>query len=64
MENGKITDKPRKSYELAEYYEVDLRTFKSWLELSPELSAIKNKKKGHYFSVKEVRAIVEHLGEN
>jgi len=64
MDNGKITDKPRKPYELAEYYGVDLRTFNAWIDLVPELEAIRKNLKGYYYSINDVKKIIEYLGEN
>lgn len=57
----KITDKPRFIYELAQYYNVSVRTFKNWLNV-PQLQHLLNKK-GYYYTIKEVREIVDHLGE-
>jgi len=64
MDNGKITDKPRKTCELADYYGVNIKTFNSWLILVPELSSIMKLKKSHYYNINEVKKIVEYLGEN
>lgn len=58
----KITDKPRTLKELAAYYEVDTRTFKSWLNCKA-LEGIKPES-GYYYSINQVKKIVEHLGEN
>ena len=48
--------------ELAEYYEVSLSTFNSWLELSPALKSIKDNRKGNYYTQRDVLIIIEHLG--
>lgn len=58
----RITDKPRTLKELAAYYEVDTRTFKNWLKCKT-LEGI-TRENGYYFSINQVKQIVEHLGEN
>ena len=62
--NGKITDKPRKPCELADYYGVSLGTFNGWISRVIELSDIRRKRKGCYYSILEVKKIVEHFGES
>ena len=48
--------------ELAEYYNVSLATFNSWLDLSPELKKIKDNRRGNYYIQRDVLAIINHLG--
>lgn len=60
--NEKITDKPRLLSEMASWYGVNVKTFKSWLKCKT-LSNILDQKIGSYFSIAQVRRIVDHLGE-
>ena len=58
----RIYSKPRTLSELAAYYEVDVRTFKKWMscqvlnDIRPEV--------GRFYSIKQIKAIVSHLGDN
>lgn len=56
-----ITSRPRTLKELAALYNVNIKTFKSWLDCN----ALRNVKpeKGYYFSIASVKIIVGHLGE-
>lgn len=56
-----IQSKPRTLKELAILYSVSPKTFKSWLNC-PTLQHIRPEK-GNYYSVKQVKEIVNHLGE-
>lgn len=58
----RITSKPRTISELAAYYQVDVRTFKQWMSC-PTLCEIRPEK-GRFYSIKQVRVIVGHLGDN
>ena len=58
----KITDRPRYLSELAREYNVSKNTFKSWLQC-PQLKDIIADKNRYYFTISEVKRIVEHLGE-
>ncbi len=63
MKQGeRIFDKPRTLSQLAAYYEVDIRTFKKWLACDT-LSNIKPEV-GRFYSIKQIKAIVMHLGDN
>ena len=62
MPSDRITDKPCTLKMLANYYQVDVRTFKSWLNCE-KLKGIKPEN-GYYFSLKQVKMIIEHLGDN
>ena len=57
-----ICSKPRTKSELATYYNVDVRTFKSWMDC-PTLSGIRPER-GRFFSIRQVKIIVNHLGDN
>ena len=57
----KITDRPRTLKELANYYKVSQKTFKSWLSCDT-LHFIKPEK-GYYYSILQIKQIVGHLGE-
>jgi hypothetical protein len=58
----KITDRPRYLSELAREYGVSEKTFKSWLQC-PQLCDIVKDKNRYYFTILEVKRIIEHLGE-
>lgn len=58
----RIDDRPRLLGELAAYYNVSRNTMRKWLT-SDSLAHIKPET-GNYFSVKQVKMIVEHLGRN
>lgn len=60
MKDERIDSKPRTVGELAAYYCVDRRTFRKWLSC-PTLSGIRPET-GRFFSVRQVRIIVSHLG--
>ena len=60
-QNEKISDKPRTVKELAIAYSVSVKTLKNWLKCDT-LQPILGDKIGYYFNVKQVKAIVEHLG--
>lgn len=62
MGNTYIYSKPRTLSELAAYYEVDVRTFKKWLDC-PTLINIRPES-GRFFSIKQVKVIIGHLGCN
>lgn len=55
-----IDSKPRTIGELAAYYRVDRRTFRKWMSC-PSLSGIRPET-GRFFSIKQVKTIIEHLG--
>lgn len=57
-----IDSSPRTIGELARYYEVDPKTFKKWLDC-PTLCGIRPET-GNYFSINQVKIIVNHLGRN
>lgn len=58
----RIDDRPRLLCELAAYYKVSRNTMRKWLK-SDSLKTIQPET-GIYFSVKQVKMIVEHLGRN
>lgn len=60
MKDERIDSGPRTIGQLAAYYRVDRRTFRKWLSC-PTLSGIRPET-GRFFSVRQVRMIVEHLG--
>lgn len=62
MSKDPFWSKPRTIGELANYYSVSYPTFKRWLSC-PTLSGIKPEV-GRYFSVKQVKIIINHLGSN
>jgi hypothetical protein len=57
----KLTSKPRTLKELAIAYSVSKQTFKGWLSIE-ELKEVKPET-GYYYSIKQVKIIIEHLGE-
>lgn len=57
-----ICSKPRTISELATYYNVDVRTFRKWLKV-PTLSSIRPEA-GRFYSIRQVKIIVGHLGDN
>ena len=58
----RIDSKPRTLGELAAYYEVDKRTFRKWLACST-LNNIRPET-GRFFSINQIRVIINHLGSN
>lgn len=62
MNGDRIDSKPRTLGELANYYNVDRATFKKWMScqslrhIRPEV--------GRYYSLRQVREILAHLGSN
>jgi len=56
----KLTEKPRMLKELANAYDVDAKTFKSWLNCNT-LKHIEPE--GYYYSIKQINEIINHLGE-
>ena len=58
----RIDSKARTISELAAYYGVDPRTFRKWLAC-PTLGGIKPET-GRFFSIKQIRLIINHLGSN
>lgn len=57
-----IWSKPRTLKEMAAYYAVDKRTLKKWLSCAT-LGSIKPET-GRFFSIRQVKVIVAHLGDN
>ncbi|MBQ9434924.1 MAG: hypothetical protein IJU33_02220 [Bacteroidales bacterium] len=59
--NEPLTSRPRTLKEIATYYNVDVKTVKNWLscdtlkDVQPE--------KGRYYSIRQLKRIIEHLGE-
>jgi hypothetical protein len=62
MSKEKLSDKPRTLKELSHAYGVSYRTMRSWLRCDSLLFVLGGKI-GYFFSVRQVEAIVEHLGE-
>lgn len=60
--NQRIDSRPRTVGELAAYYGVDRRTFRKWL-LCPSLQGIRPET-GRFYSIKQIRIIINHLGSN
>jgi hypothetical protein len=56
----KINSKPRTLKELANVYSVNTKTFRGWLN-SESLKHIQPD--GYYYSIKQIKEILEHLGE-
>lgn len=61
MPNTKIDSMPRTIGELARYYNVDRKTMKRWLCCETLRGIVPD---GNYFSINQVRMIVDHLGRN
>jgi len=57
----RIDSKPRTTGELAAYYSVSKSTFRKWMQV-PSLASIRPEV-GRYYSIRQVKMIVEHLGE-
>lgn len=57
-----LTSKPRTLKEFANYYQVSPKTFKNWLDCKT-LNGIKPES-GYYYSIAQVKLIVDHLGSN
>lgn len=62
MSKDPIWSKPRTLKELAAYYDVDKRTLKKWLSCAT-LGSLKPET-GRFFSIRQVKVIVAHLGSN
>lgn len=60
INNENILNKPRLMHELAAFYGVDVKTFKSWL-MCPQLVHILKDKQGYYFSIAQMKEIFAHL---
>lgn len=60
--NDRIDSKPRTLKELAQYYNVDRATFKKWLQC--QTLAHVRPEVGRYYSIKQVKEIINHLGSN
>lgn len=60
LNSDNITNKPRTLKDLAEFYSVDIRTMRSWLD-SPQLKHILDNKIGNYFSIAQIKEIIAHL---
>lgn len=58
----RIDSKPRTLKELAIYYDVSYQTLKNWLKCEHLKGIIPER--GYYFSIKQVKIIIEHLGRN
>lgn len=56
-----LTAQPRTLKEIAIYYKVDTKTVKKWLSCNT-LKDIKPES-GRYYSIRQLKLIVEHLGE-
>lgn len=59
---GKLTSQPRTLKELAAYYKVSARTMKKWLSCKTLEHIIPES--GYFYSIKQVKFIVAHLGDN
>lgn len=57
----KVTDKPRTLKELAVFYQVSTKTFKSWLNC--DTLGNMRPENGYYYSIAQLKIIVNHLGE-
>lgn len=57
-----LASRPRMLKEIANRYGVSSRTFLRWLRV-PALEHLINNKVGYYYSVQQIRQMVEHLGE-
>lgn len=62
MNTQKLTGSPRILKELAQAYGVSKKTLKSWLACD-SLKHVLGDKIGNYFTIAQVQAIVDHLGE-
>lgn len=60
INSDNITDKPRLVSELAEFYSVDVKTFKKWMQCD-QLRHIQDEKEGNYYSIAQIREIIAHL---
>jgi hypothetical protein len=58
----RIDDRPRLLSELAAYYKVSRNTMRKWLK-GHSLAHIRPET-GNYYSIAQVKMIVEHLGKN
>lgn len=59
--NEPLTAKPRTLKDIAIYYNVDVKTLKNWMSCET-LKDIKPEK-GRYYSIRQVKLIIQHLGE-
>lgn len=62
MIKEKITDRPRTLTEIANFYQVDKKTMKKWLECNTLIPYFSDKI-GTYYSILHLEIIVKHLGE-
>ena len=62
MSKDPFWSKPRTIKEFARYYGVDRRTFLKWISC-PTLKDVRPER-GYYFSVNQVKLIINHLGSN
>ena len=62
MVKEKITDRPRTLTEIANFYKVDKKTMKKWLDCKTLNSSFTDKV-GIYYSILHLETIVSHLGE-
>lgn len=60
--NEKIASRPRLLKELAEYYKVSTKTMKKWLSCNTLSSVVPEI--GNFYSIRQVKEIINHLGEN
>jgi hypothetical protein len=58
-ENGTAPIKPYTVKQLAEFYSVSEKTFRTWLDDYTEELGVK---KGHYYNVRQVKVIFENVG--
>lgn len=62
MPDNRIDSQPRTIGELARYYNVDKKTFKKWLSCKT-LGGI-HPENGNFFSIAQIKTIINHLGYN
>lgn len=62
MNAEKLTARPRTTKELCTAYGVSHNTLKKWLRMNPQIPS-ENPKVGRYWTIAELRVIVEAIGE-
>ena len=59
----RLDSKPRTIKELAAAYSVSQRTMRKWLRRHPQTALIYQFRGGYYFTILDVRRIMQALGE-
>lgn len=62
MNQEPLTARPRTMKELCNYYGVSRHTIKGWLERSPKID-FETPESGYYYTIKQLRQIVDAIGE-